>query len=134
MCQTVFTLSETAPPQKKKKIGQSGGLLLLFSHRDVPTIFKNEKIFLCLKIAEIDMGGQFWVEKNKSGHKHSFSSKLNPFFGGKYPNFITLPRFQREILWHHISKSRKATRLKFCIRHAFMAILTYAKFHFNRLW
>ena len=45
--------------------------------------FENEKIFLCLKIVEIDMGGQFWVEKNDSGHKNSFFLKLNPFSGGK---------------------------------------------------
>ena len=35
--------------------------------------FENEKFFLCFKIAEIDMGSQFWVEKNDSGHKNSFS-------------------------------------------------------------
>ena len=29
-------------------------------------------------------------------------------------------------------QNRKATRLKFCIRHAFMAKMTHAKFHFNR--
>ena len=34
--------------------------------------FENEKIFLCLKIVEIDMGGQFWVEMNDSGHKNTF--------------------------------------------------------------
>ena len=35
---------------------------------------KMKKIFLCLKIAGIDTGGggQFWVEKNDSGHKNSF--------------------------------------------------------------
>ena len=33
--------------------------------------FGNEKIFLCLKIAEIDMGVSFWVEKNDSGHKNA---------------------------------------------------------------
>ena len=54
------------------KIGQSGGLLLLFPHRDMPKILKMKKFFLCLKIAEIDKGGQFWVEKNDSGHKNSF--------------------------------------------------------------
>ena len=43
----------------------------LFSSRR-PKNFENEKFFLCLKIAEIDMGGQFWVEKNDSGHKNSF--------------------------------------------------------------
>ena len=37
-------------------------------------IFKNEKFFLCLKIAEIHIGGggQFWVKKNDSGHKDPF--------------------------------------------------------------
>ena len=54
----------------------------LFSSRR-PKNFENEKFFLCLKIAEIDMGGQFWVEKNDSGHKNSFFLKLNPFSGGK---------------------------------------------------
>ena len=45
----------------------------LFSSRR-PKNFENEKIFLCLKIGEIEMGGQFWVEKNDSGHKNSFFS------------------------------------------------------------
>ena len=40
----------------------------LFSSRH-PKNFENEKIFLCLKIAEIDMGGQFLVEKDDSAHK-----------------------------------------------------------------
>ena len=53
------------------KIGESGGLLLLFSHRDVLKILKI-KNFLCLKIREIDMEGQFWVEKNDSGHKKPY--------------------------------------------------------------
>ena len=39
----------------------------------------------------------------------------------------------REILRRHISKTRRATILKFCIRNAFMAIMSHAKFHFNRL-
>ena len=34
--------------------------------------FESEKIFLCLKIAETDMGRKFWVKKNDSGHKNSF--------------------------------------------------------------
>ena len=48
------------------KIDQSGGLLLLFSHRDVPKTYKMKKIFLYLEIAEIDMVGQFGVDKNDS--------------------------------------------------------------------
>ena len=39
----------------------------------------------------------------------------------------------REILWLHISKTRRAICLKFCIRNAFLGIMTHAKFHFNRL-
>ena len=46
---------------------------------------------------------------------------------------MTCSPLQREILWRHISKNRKATGVKFCIRHSFMAIMTHAKFHFNRL-
>ena len=48
-----------------------------------PKNFENEKFFLCLKIAEIDMGGQYWLGKNDYGHKNSFFLKLNPFSGGK---------------------------------------------------
>ena len=33
----------------------------------------------------------------------------------------------------YISKTRRATGLKFCIRNAFMSIMTHTKFHFNRL-
>ena len=33
----------------------------------------------------------------------------------------------------YISKPRRATGLKFCIRNAFMSIVTHVKFHFNRL-
>ena len=46
---------------------------------------------------------------------------------------MTRSLIPREILWRHISKTRRAIRLKFCIRNAFMAIMTYTKFHFNWL-
>ena len=52
----------------------------LFSSRRMKNL-QNEKIFLCLEIAEIDMGDQFWVEKNNSGYKNSFFFKLNSFSG-----------------------------------------------------
>ena len=55
---------------------------------------------------------------------------LNSFSVGKYQNSKTGSLLQREILSRHISKNRK---LKFCIRHAFMAIMTHAKFYFNPL-
>ena len=49
--------------------GEGRRLLVLFSHRHF------SKLFLCMKIAEIDMVGQFWVEKNECGLKNfSFSS------------------------------------------------------------
>ena len=38
-----------------------------------------------------------------------------------------------EILRRHISKTKRVTRLEFCIRDAFMAIMTQAKFYFNQL-
>ena len=41
----------------------------LFSSRR-PKNLESEKNFLCMKIAEIDMRGQFWVKKNESGHKN----------------------------------------------------------------
>ena len=53
-----------------KLINQEVAAALFSSRR--PQNFENEKIFLCLKIAEIDMGSQVWVEKNDSGHKNSF--------------------------------------------------------------
>ena len=33
----------------------------------------------------------------------------------------------------YIFKTRRATRLKFCIRNAFIIVLTHAEFHVNRL-
>ena len=39
----------------------------------------------------------------------------------------------RKILWRHISKTKRAINLKFCIRNAFIDIMTLAKFNFNQL-
>ena len=86
-----------------------------------------------MKIAEIDIGDQFCVEENDSGHQNSFRSMLNPFSGGKCPNLMTSSLLQRKTLRLHISKNREATGLKFFVRHAFIAIMTQEKFHFNRL-
>ena len=47
---------------------------------------------------------------------------------------MTRSLLPREILWHNISKTRRAISLKFCMRNcAFMDIMTHAEFHFNRL-
>ena len=43
----------------------------LFSMRH-PKNFEYDRLFLCLKMAEIDMGCKFWVKKNDSGHKNLF--------------------------------------------------------------
>ena len=51
---------------------------VVLTHRDVSTFVKMKK-FLCLKIAEIDMDGQFCVEENDSGHNFL---QLDPFSGG----------------------------------------------------
>ena len=53
------------------KLVNQGSVAALFSSR-CPKNLQNEKIFLYLEIAEIDMGGQFWVKKNDSGHKNEF--------------------------------------------------------------
>ena len=78
------------------KIGQSGGCCCSFLIETSQKIL-NEKFFLCLKLAQIDTGGQFWVEKNDSGHKNPFFKTLNPFSGGEFDdsfpcsegNFVT---------------------------------------------
>ena len=62
------------------KLVNQGVAAALFSSRR-PKNFENEKFFLCLKIAEIDMGDQFWVEKNDSGHKNPFLN-VKPVFRG----------------------------------------------------
>ena len=46
---------------------------------------------------------------------------------------MTCSLVPREILWHHISKTRRAISLKVCMRNAFMDIMTHPKFHFNQL-
>ena len=58
---------------QSKRGGGGGGAVApaLFSLRH-PKNFENEKIFLCLKIAKIDIGGQFWLKGNDFGHKNSF--------------------------------------------------------------
>ena len=51
--------------------GGGGGGAALFSSRR-PKNFEKEKIFLCLRIAEMDRESQFWVEKNDSRYKTLF--------------------------------------------------------------
>ena len=90
-----------------------------------------EKNFLCLEIAEIDMGG-FLGKKPILDIKLS-SLKLRPFLGGKYPKLMTISLLQTEICDVISPKLVKATRPKLCIRHAFMAVMTHVKFCSNKL-
>ena len=64
------------------KIDQSGGVAaVLFSLRR-PKNLQNEKIFLCLETAEIDVGVNFGSRRTILDIKTNFL-KLNPFSGGK---------------------------------------------------
>ena len=55
--------------------------MLLFSHRDIPKILKMKQSFLCLKIAEIDMGVNFGLRRMILDIKtHFFIAK--PVFRG----------------------------------------------------
>ena len=51
-----------------------------------------------------------------------YIAEFDDSFSSSEGNFVT-----------SISKTRKATTIKFCIRNAFMVIMTHAKFQFNRL-
>ena len=65
----------------------------LFSLRH-PKNFENEKIVLCLKIAEIDMGFNVWSRRTILDIKVIFL-KLSPFSGGKWSKVMphsVLPR------------------------------------------
>ena len=115
------------------KIGQSGGLLLLFSHRDIPKILKMKNFSYAWKVLKLTWRVNFGSRRTILDIKTHFFFKLDPFSGGKYPNFMTCSLLLREILWRHIFKTRRAIRLKFYIRNAFMAIMIRAKFHFNWL-
>ena len=63
------------------KFMDQGGCCCSFLIETSRKNLQDEKNFLCLEIAEIDMGGQFWAEKNDSGHKNPFFEKLSCFPG-----------------------------------------------------
>ena len=60
---------ETRSHQILAKLINQGVAAALFSSTRLKN-FDNERIFLCLKIAEID--SQFWAKKNDSRHNNSF--------------------------------------------------------------
>ena len=72
---------KTRSEQILAKLINEGVDAALFSSRH-PKNFENEKNFLCLKIAEIDMGVNFGLRRMILDIKTHFL-KLNPFSGGK---------------------------------------------------
>ena len=72
---------KTCSDQILAKLINQGVAAAFFSSRS-PKNFENEKIFLCFKIAEIDMGVNFGSRRTILDLKTHFL-KLNPFFGGK---------------------------------------------------
>ena len=77
------------------KINQPGGLLLLFSHRDVQNT-ENEKNSFVWKLLKLTGEVNFGLGANGSGHKIHFLW-LNPFFRGKYPNLMSCSLRERGI-------------------------------------
>ena len=75
------------------KLVNQGVASALFSSRR-PKNFENEKIFLCLKIAEIDMGVNFGSKRTNIDIKIHFF-KVKSISRGKYPNFMTCSPLQR---------------------------------------
>ena len=107
--------------------GGGGSSFFIKSSRKIFQIKKFSSAWKLLKLTwEVNFESRRTILDIK---KSLFFLKLNPFSGGKYPNSVTCSLLQREILWRHISRNSKATRL----RHAFMTVLTHAKFYFSRL-
>ena len=85
----IVSILKTRLDQILAKLISQGVVAAPFSSRS-PKNFENEKIFLCLKNTEIDIGGQFWVKKNDPRHKNSCFLKLNPpFFRVKFCDVIS---------------------------------------------
>ena len=61
------------------------------------------KKIICLKIAEIDMRGQFCIEKNDSGHKKLIFLKVKPVFPGEISEFDDFFPFKKGKLCDVIS-------------------------------
>ena len=53
--------------------------------------------------------------------------------GGKHRNATNRSLIERGILWRHISKSRKANFLEFCILDSLMPLIMCIKFQINEL-
>ena len=112
----VFILKTHSDQILAKLINQGVAAALLKSKH--PKNVENEKLSSAWQLLKL----------NDSGHKKLILLKLKIRFPGVNSRNWWLVRFFRGKLWHHISKTRKATRLKFCIRNAFMCIMTHARF------
>ena len=78
------------------KLVNRGVAAALFSSRRLKN-FENENTFLCLKVAEIDVGVNFGSKRTNLGIKTYFF-QFKPIFRGKYPNSMTCSLLEREIL------------------------------------
>ena len=112
------------------KINQIEGLLLLFSHRDVQKI-GNEKFFLHLEIAQIDRGVNFGSIGTILDIKTQFF-ELTHFLVVDIRICWLIPLRKGYFLTSY-PKTRKDTTLKFFLRNGLVAMMTHAKFHFNRI-
>ena len=65
-------------------------MLLLFLRRDVSKTLKNEKLFFCLEIAEIDGKGVNFGSKRTTMDIKTRLSKVNPIFRGYMSKFYDL--------------------------------------------
>ena len=73
-------------------INQPGGLLLLFSRRDVQNT-ENENVFSAWKSLKLTGEVNFGLERTVLDRKFLFLW-LNSFFSGKYPNLIICSLFE----------------------------------------
>ena len=79
---TFSFILKTGFDQILAKLINQGVAAALFSSR-CPINFENEKFFLCLKIAEIDMGGVNFGSRRTILEIKTHFLKLSPFSGGK---------------------------------------------------
>ena len=79
-----------------KLVSQGGGAAAFLLLRHLKN-FKNDKSFLSLKFAEIDLGVNFESKRTNLDIKTYFF-QVKPIFWGRYPNAMTHSLLEREIL------------------------------------
>ena len=94
----------------KIDLSGGGGLLSLFPHWDVSKILKMNNFSSASKLLKLIWGSILGGRERSWTWKLIFFS-LTHFLGLNIPIRWLVPSLQREILWRHISKNRKATGL-----------------------